>query len=148
LWLTLQVYQRLNQHLRLPVRIPQALLDHLAGQVTPTDIAAAEVAAGQVLADLRRALDGYVPFPPWPEGGLPEEESLAVIEEALATGQNLRLRYYAAGTETLTQRVVEPYRIERRGETPYLIGFCHRAQAERMFRVDRIYAVVKVRSDG
>lgn len=130
------------------MRTPQALLDHLAALATPTDLAAADVAAEQVLADLRRALDGYVPFPPWPEGGLPEEESLAVIEEALAEGQNLRLRYYAAGTETLTQRVVEPYRVEWRGDIPYLIGFCHRAQAERMFRVDRIYAVVKVQSDG
>jgi hypothetical protein len=78
---------------------------------------------------------------------LPEEESLPLIEQALAEGCNLQIDYYAAGSNTRTRREVEPYRLEWRGETPYLIGFCHLAQSERIFRVDRIYSVVKVQSD-
>jgi len=54
----------------------------------------------------------------------------------------LELAYYTAGRDETTRRIVEPYRIERRctsyGEELYLVGFCRRAQAERVFRLDRI----------
>jgi hypothetical protein len=141
LWLAVQVYQQLGQHIKLPARIPQTLLDQLAQQLTETDIAAANIAAAQTLAALQQILDGSTPYPVWFANGLPEAESLAVIETALFTGQNLKLHYYTAGTDTLTRRVVEPYRLEWRGDTPYLVGFCHRAQAERVFRLDRIQEI-------
>jgi predicted DNA-binding transcriptional regulator YafY len=131
----------------LPVRLPQTLLDHLTEQLSPPDIAAAEVAVDQTLSALHQTLDGYVPFPVWLEDALPEEESLPLIEQALAEGCNLQIDYYAAGSNTRTRRQVEPYRLEWPGETPYLVGYCHLAQSERVFRVDRIYSVVKVQSD-
>ncbi len=73
------------------------------------------------------------------------EESLTLIEEALAGGNLLAMDYYTAGRDVVTHRVVEPYRLEERDEVHYLVGFCHRAQAERVFRLDRIHSVVKVR---
>ncbi|MCP4380883.1 MAG: WYL domain-containing protein, partial [Hyphomicrobiales bacterium] len=184
--LALQVYQDLGRYLRLPTRTPQTLKDRLAQLATPADFAAADVAAEQTLAALRQALEGATPFPAWPEDHLPEAKSLAAIETAMSTGQNVRLLYYTAGTDRLTRRVVEPYRVQWHGGgeaeeqgskgaveqgsrgageqgsvtlvtdavisprhpcppaplpnsgTPYLIGFCHHAQAERMFRLDRI----------
>ncbi len=170
LWLALQVYRDLNQHIRLPARTPQALLNHLAALATPPDLAAAEVAAEQTMAALRQVIAGWAPFPPWPEGGLPVEESLPIIKQALSTGQALQISYYTAGRDELTHRLVEPYRLEWRGGssaeqsqenvTPtneetqkaneskkqskigYLVGFCHRAQAERVFRVDRIHSII------
>jgi len=51
------------------------------------------------------------------------------------------MSYYTAGRNELTHRVVEPLRVERRGKALYLIAFCHRAQAERIFRLDRIRAI-------
>jgi proteasome accessory factor C len=122
-------------------------LDRLVEQLAPVDMAAAEVAAEQTVAAVQQALDGYTPFPIWLEDTMPEAESLAVIEAALAEGCNLELDYYAAGSGTRTQRVVEPYRLEWRSETPYLVGFCHHAQAERTFRIERLYSVVKVQSN-
>ena len=146
-WLALQVVQGLGRHIRLPVRTPQALLDRLAALATPADLAAAEIAAEQILAALHPLFDGRAPFPPWSDEGLPEADSLPVIEAALAKGHNLDLHYFAASTDRLTHRLVEPYRLEWQGDTPYLIGFCHHAQAERTFRVDRIRAVAVVEGE-
>jgi proteasome accessory factor C len=140
----LKVYQGLGQFIRLPAHTPQALLDHLASQAGPDALAVAETAAEATLAALQEAIVGRAAFPPWPEDGLPVAESLALIRQALAEGQALEMDYYTAGRDVLTQRVVEPYRLEQRGQVRYLVGFCHRAQAERVFRLDRIYSIVKV----
>jgi proteasome accessory factor C len=134
----------LGQLIRLPARTPQALLEVLAAVAGPADLAAAETAAEATLEALQEALVGRAPFPAWRESGLPVEASIAIIEEALAQGQAVEMDYYTAGRDVRTHRVVEPFRLERRNDVPYLVGFCHRAQAERVFRLDRIYAVVKV----
>jgi hypothetical protein len=143
-WLALRVYQDLGEIIRLPARTPQTLLEYLAALADEEDLAAAETAAERVLNALREAMLGRVPFPPYPEDGLPLAESLALIRQALAESQALEMDYYTAGRDVLTHRVVEPYRLEQRGQVRYLVGFCHRAQAERVFRLDRIYSIVKV----
>ena len=61
LWLAAQLYHRLGRHLPLPVRLPQTLFDNLAGQLSPTDLAAAEVAVEQTLAALQALIDGRPP---------------------------------------------------------------------------------------
>jgi proteasome accessory factor C len=66
------------------------------------------------------------------------EESVGLIKEALSEGYALAMDYYTAGRDVVTHRVVEPHRLEQRGKTMYLVGFCRRAQDERVFRVDRI----------
>jgi hypothetical protein len=148
IWLTLQVYQGLGRLIRLPVRLPQALLDQVTGLADAANLSAAESAAEQVLAELQQVIEGRAIFPPWPEAGLPVEDTLPLIQTALASAQNLDLLYYTAGTNRLAQRVVEPYRLEWRGNTPYLVGFCRTAQAERVFRLDRIQEITLVpRSD-
>jgi hypothetical protein len=175
LFLAVQVYQHLGRHLDLPVRIPQSVIDQLTPHLSPTDLAATDVALANIEAGLHALSEGRTPFPPWPEGGVPVAESLALIETALATGQALDLDYYAASTDRLTHRVVEPYRVEWHGperskdtslppggieggpspnallklktQTPYLVAFCHHAQAERMFRLDRIRGVALIPSD-
>lgn len=63
---------------------------------------------------------------------------LAAIEAALAAGTDLDITYYTAGRGETTRRQVEPYRVEWRGKVPYLVAYCTRAAAERVFRVDRI----------
>jgi predicted DNA-binding transcriptional regulator YafY len=118
--LALQVYRQLGQLIHLPVRIPQQVLDQVAAGAGPAELASAGIAAEQTLAALRQLIDGQAPFPPWTEEGLPEEESLAIIEAALKAGQGLQMSYYTAGRDELTHRLVEPHRLEwhgRRGTT-------------------------------
>ncbi|MEW5957695.1 MAG: WYL domain-containing protein [Chloroflexota bacterium] len=131
----------------------QGVIEPLLAQATPAELQAADIAAERTLAAVQQAIDGRAAFPPWPAGGLPVEDSLPVIKDALAAGHTLELLYYAASTDTLTHRRVEPYRLEWHGpesQTPYLIGFCHHAQAERMFRLDRIrqIAIAQQTEDG
>lgn len=123
------------------------MLEYLAALADEEDLAAAETAAEGVLNVLREAMIGRVPFPPYPEDGLPVVESLALIRQALAEGQALEMDYYTAGRDVITHRVVEPYRLEERLGAHYLVGFCHRAQAERVFRLDRIHRITLVEFD-
>jgi hypothetical protein len=141
LWLTAKVYQALGDVIDLPATVPFGLLAHLASVAEPQALAAAEVAVQRTLNALYEALAGRSPFPVWTAVTLPVEESVAQIKEALATGQALEIEYYTAGRNVVTQRVVEPHRLEYRGQIAYLVGFCQWAQAERTFRVDRIRAI-------
>jgi len=61
-----------------------------------------------------------------------------LIEEALTRREALEIVYWTEGRGRRTQRVVEPRRLEWRGEVPYLIAYCRLRQEERVFRVDRI----------
>jgi predicted DNA-binding transcriptional regulator YafY len=60
----------------------------------------------------------------------------------------LTIRYYTAGRDATTDRVVDPLRVEWRGPAgtpaavPYLVGWCHLRQDERLFRVDRILEIL------
>lgn len=147
LWLAVQLYQRLGAYIALPVHLPQLVFDLLAERLSLADLAAAEVAVEQVMQALRRALDGESPFPTWYKGEVAVAESAALIEAALANGRWLQLTYYSAGRDVTSRRLVEPYRLERRGETLYLVGFCQQAQAERVFRVDRIESIRLIEPD-
>lgn len=138
LWLAAKVYRALGQLIDLPAHLPHELLELLAALAEPGSLTAADVAFERTIEALQNAIIGRAAFPVWTEVELPVEESVALIEEALAQGHALEMDYYSAGREVLTHRVVEPQRLEYRGETVYLIGFCRRAQAERVFRVDRI----------
>jgi hypothetical protein len=141
LWLAAKVYRALGQFIELPTRPPHDLVRRLAALAEPGPLSAAEVAFERTIEALRDAIQGRAAFPVWTETGLPVEESAAQIEEALAKGLALEMDYYTAGRDALTRRVVEPHRLEYRGAVAYLVGFCRRAQAERVFRVDRIRAL-------
>jgi len=150
LWLVARLYQKLGRFIPLPVHFPQSLLEHLAAVAEPGDMEAADAALEQALAALQDAIDGWAAFPAWGEPGLAVEETLPLIQQALEQGRALGMTYYTAGRNELTHRVVEPLRIEYRGQVPYLVGFCHLAQAERVFRLDRIRRIgmAKRSSDG
>ena len=60
------------------------------------------------------------------------------VRAALADHRQLALRYYTFGRDEWTDRVVDPYRLySARGEW-YLAAYCHEAQDERLFRLDRV----------
>jgi predicted DNA-binding transcriptional regulator YafY len=58
-----------------------------------------------------------------------------------AVNQTVRVKieYYTASRDQVSQRIIDPYvlRIDR-GTNYYMIGFCHNRQDMRYFRVDRI----------
>ncbi|WP_448060733.1 helix-turn-helix transcriptional regulator [Cellulomonas hominis] len=86
--------------------------------------AATGEAAGAV--DVRLAVDG-----------LPEV--VAAIGTALRTGHRLRIRYVNA-SDVASERDVDPVRLVTGDDRSYLLGWCLRANGERMFRLDRVLA--------
>lgn len=67
-----------------------------------------------------------------------EAAATAAVREALAGGHALRIVYYTAGRDAVSQRVIDPMRlliVEGRG---YLEAWCRRVEAVRLFRLDRV----------
>jgi predicted DNA-binding transcriptional regulator YafY len=48
------------------------------------------------------------------------------------------MRYYTAGRDKMTRRMVDPYHLWFAAGALYLIGYCHLRRNVRMFAVDRI----------
>ncbi len=68
----------------------------------------------------------------------PREVLAAPLQEALAQGRQLRLRYWTPARDEISERVVDPMRLVTVGTDAYLQGWCHTAEAVRTFRLDRI----------
>ncbi|PXY22446.1 helix-turn-helix transcriptional regulator [Prauserella muralis] len=60
------------------------------------------------------------------------------VRAALQAGRALHLRYYTASKDQVTERTVDPMRLLIVQANSYLEAWCRRAQAVRMFRLDRI----------
>jgi predicted DNA-binding transcriptional regulator YafY len=72
-----------------------------------------------------------------PDDGTPEVPVAAVVEEAVATRQVVRLTY-AGRDGTETRREVEPVAFVAGARDWHLIGWCRLREAPRIFRIDRI----------
>lgn len=78
------------------------------------------------------------------ERGEPQEEhfgdsaAAAAAREAVADRRALRLRYYSASRDALTERVVDPIRTLLVDDQSYLQAWCRMAEGVRLFRFDRI----------
>jgi proteasome accessory factor C len=67
-----------------------------------------------------------------------EETATATVQQALASGRALRIRYYTAGRDAVSQRTVDPMRLLLVGGRGYLEAWCRRAEGVRLFRLDRV----------
>ena len=78
---------------------------------------------------------------PVPRGGSKLQERIRKVEQAVAQRREIRIQYYTASRDTMTERTVRPYAIiEHQGQW-YLVGFCKLRSRELPFRVDRIRSV-------
>lgn len=66
---------------------------------------------------------------------------LADLQQAIAGGRQIEMRYLVPRRDELTDRTVDPRRLFSVDNTWYLEAWCHRAEAPRNFRVDRIHGV-------
>ena len=70
-----------------------------------------------------------------------EPAYLAAVRDAVARGERVEIDYWSAGRDDLTTRRIDPaLAFFAMGEW-YVSAYCHRANGERMFRVDRIRAL-------
>ncbi|GAC1443739.1 MAG: WYL domain-containing protein [Mycobacteriales bacterium] len=71
-----------------------------------------------------------------------EERVLPVVRDALERGRQVHLEYYVPGRDETTDRDVDPMRLLLVDGRSYLEGWCRRVDAVRLFRLDRIVAIV------
>jgi len=67
-----------------------------------------------------------------------ERNVLAKLRDALHSGRRVHLSYYVPGRDEATDRDVDPMRLLVVEGHTYLEGWCHRAEAVRIFRLDRV----------
>ncbi|MBB3037277.1 helix-turn-helix transcriptional regulator [Hoyosella altamirensis] len=67
-----------------------------------------------------------------------DSDAAAAAREAVLDGRALRLRYYSASRDALTERVVDPIRTLLVDDQSYLQAWCRMAEGVRLFRFDRI----------
>jgi len=70
-----------------------------------------------------------------------ERAVLATVTDALGRGQRLHLSYYVPGRDEATERDVDPMRLLVVEGRTYLEGWCRRAEAVRLFRLDRVLGI-------
>lgn len=67
-----------------------------------------------------------------------------VLEAALAHGHQVEISYHVPSRDQESRRVVDPRGLARVEDLLYLDAWCHTAQGDRAFRVDRILAATEL----
>ncbi len=70
-----------------------------------------------------------------------EADVLAVARRALSAKRRLHLTYFVPTRDETTERDVDPIRVLMVDGRWYLEGWCHRAEAVRLFRLDRVVEI-------
>lgn len=68
-------------------------------------------------------------------------EHVAVIEAAIAQGRQLEIDYFVPSRDRHEPRIVDPRALARVDDVAYLDAWCHKADADRVFRLDRMLQV-------
>jgi proteasome accessory factor C len=112
--------------LRLLAELP-GQQDRSALQRTIAKLEAASGEAAMASAQVAVHMDGRAPA-----------DVQAQVAEALRQGRRLHLSYYVPGRDEATERDVDPMRVIVLQGRAYLEGWCRRAEAVRLFRLDRV----------
>ena len=75
-------------------------------------------------------------------------ETLDGLRGAIRQRRRIEIEYYSQGRDAMTSRAVDPARLASHDGVWYLFGWCHRARAERVFRVDRIRTLTVTESEA
>ncbi|MGR6917366.1 helix-turn-helix transcriptional regulator [[Actinomadura] parvosata] len=116
--------------LRMLAATPE--LAEVPGDALPRVMAKLEQAAGEGAATVSTQVAVDVEAAP---------DALPRVREGLTRGRRLSLRYYVQGRDEVTPREVDPMRLVVVDGRAYLEGWCYRAEAMRLFRLDRVLGV-------
>lgn len=67
-----------------------------------------------------------------------DPEVLAVVEEGIEAHRRVTIDYYAYGRDERSTRAIEPHRLWSDQGHWYVAAYCHRAEGDRVFRLDRV----------
>ena len=135
-----RVWVNLGPYFRRPMRLTavEALTLVTAARIVGTDD---PVLADAVARILQVIGDGTATEVLGADVGEVPLGAVATIRAGIESHRTLRLDYYGYASDQRTVRDVDPYRLQMTDGHWYLTGYCHRAGADRLFRVDRIHSV-------
>ena len=104
------------------------------------------VESDQAPATLRSAVDKLIAVVAPDEGDIvavdmPTPPHVALLREAIEERSPVQIAYVGLASNSRTERVVEGHSVFFNLGNWYLSGFCRKAEASRVFRVDRIDAI-------
>ena len=70
-----------------------------------------------------------------------DADTLALLREAVTSRSQVSIDYYAFGRDDRSTRTIEPAGVFSVGGQWYVSSYCHLAEDERVFRIDRILSV-------
>jgi proteasome accessory factor C len=140
-----QVYVALDQRLAQPPRFTAAEAAALKAAALLISPAATD-AVGSALQKLERALSARVQSEARAMGRVLDAAQAApadagLLGQAVRERREVALDYFSFQRGALEQRTVQPYELFTHRGHWYLAAHCHRAQEERLFRVDRVRRV-------
>jgi proteasome accessory factor C len=97
------------------------------GQALNRTIAKLEAAAGEAAAPSTQVVDKIA-----------QQAVLDQLRDALTRRRRVHMSYYVPGRDEATERDVDPMRLLIVEGRTYLEGWCRRAEAVRLFRLDRV----------
>ncbi|WP_439032938.1 helix-turn-helix transcriptional regulator [Gordonia terrae] len=131
----------MDRPLRLTTVEASTLLVALRALVeTPgvVDVAAARRAIAKIEEAVGATVPGVAAASDTAGSSAGENPTYTTIREATRRGRALRLRYYSAGRDSITDRVVDPIRLQVMDQHTYLEAWCRMAEGVRLFRFDRV----------
>ncbi len=86
--------------------------------------------------DARRRVDVHL--------GAAEDQILARLRHAAAAGSEVEIDYHSYNRDARSRREIAPWRVFSDAGNWYLHAWCHRAEGERIFRLDRIAGLTEL----
>lgn len=102
----------------------------------------------RALDKLARALDVDVDGALDIDLGAAGAEHLDALRASIDSRQWVDIEYYSYGRDEVSSRRIVPHRITANGGAWYVEAWCSRAEGERLFRLDRIAALVPTGEDS
>lgn len=138
-WLGLRLLVGLGEQLPLPYPPPHQPLVAAAATLSAAELEQLDSVAVQLLEQIKNAMHGRDAF--FPAQRPPDPAHLAQIEKAIASHCPLTIAYQALGEPEPRLRHIQPHHLENQDNLYYLHAYCYLAEAERIFRLDRLSAI-------
>ena len=145
-WLGLHLLAALGQIMPLPYPPPTAELDSLSPAIPPAQQATLSSLADQIIQQLQGAINGRDAF--FPADQLPSAGLVDHIQQAIEHSSQLTFSYLPLNATAPKEHTVEPLRLEQRGRLTYLYAYSYRAEANLIFRLDRVKEIVTESQDS
>lgn len=145
-WLALRVLSGLGELIPLPVPVPQVNQTLASLSLSEERLSELEGVAQELLAGLHQAIRGRDAF--FPANDPTNVVLLSQLQAAIADEYDVEISYQSLVDKQPYPRIVSPLWLDEKGELFYLHAYCHLAEAERVFRLDRIHALKQIDEYG